>query len=149
MTFEELIKVREENNLTKAAFAAAIGITPMLQGRYESGKLAIPEKVEEKVTELFLQKKEKKTRKAAKAEKAPAAEAKKPVEKKPAEKKTASRKVKTAAPVVYIQSMMGGSVTPEEVLSRIPKDAEAVYIKPEENMAYWVKGDDGGAVELW
>lgn len=146
MTSEELIKLREENDLTKAAFAAVIGITPMLQGRYESGKLAIPEKVEEKIKELFQEKKAKKTRKAAKPEKAPATEEKKPVEKKPSARKA---KAKLAAPAVYIQSQMGGSITPEEVLSRIPKEAEAVYIKPEENMAYWVKGDDGGAVELW
>ena len=31
----------------------------------------------------------------------------------------------------------------------IPDGCDQVYIKPEENKAYWVKGDESGAVELW
>ena len=41
---------------------------------------------------------------------------------------------------VLIQSQLGGTITPEEVLKRIPEGCDRVYIKPEENKAYWVKG---------
>ena len=51
--------------------------------------------------------------------------------------------------IIIIQSVLGGTITPEEILSRIPSDADAVYIKPEENKAYWVKGSKSGSVELW
>ena len=50
---------------------------------------------------------------------------------------------------ILIQSQLGGTITPEEVLKRIPEGCEQVYIKPGENKAYWVKGDESGAVELW
>ena len=37
---------------------------------------------------------------------------------------------------------MDGTITPEEILSRIPKGADTVYVKPEDNKAYWVKGEE-------
>ena len=52
-------------------------------------------------------------------------------------------------PSIIIQSVLGGTITPEEILSRIPSDADAVYIKPEENKAYWVKGSESGSIVLW
>ena len=63
---------------------------------------------------------------------------------KPAKKKSSKKKV-----TILIESLLGGTITPEEVLSRIPKDAEKVYIKPEENKAYWVKDEETGEVDLW
>ena len=39
--------------------------------------------------------------------------------------------------------------TPEEILSRVPADVDTIYIKPEENKAYWVRGDESGSVGLW
>lgn len=50
MTNTELIKIREERKLSKKEFAALIGVTPMLLGRYEKGTCAIPESVAEKLT---------------------------------------------------------------------------------------------------
>ena len=50
---------------------------------------------------------------------------------------------------IMIQSQLGGMITPEEVLQKIPEDCDAVYIKPEENKAYWVKGLESGCVNLW
>ena len=52
MTNEELKTIREEKKHSKGDFAKLIGITPMLLGRYESGKVQIPESVEQKVKEL-------------------------------------------------------------------------------------------------
>ena len=56
---------------------------------------------------------------------------------------------KKGALTVTIQSAMGGSISVEEIVSRIPDGADEVYIKVEENKAYWVKGEDSGFVLLW
>lgn len=83
---------------------------------------------------------------------------KKPVkENKPAEKadtaNTAKKadKSKTAAksPALYIQSLLGNTITAEDIFSRIPSDADSVYVKPGENKAYWVRGEETGSVDLW
>ena len=50
---------------------------------------------------------------------------------------------------IIIQSVLGGAITPEEVLKRIPADADTGYIKTEENKAYWVRGAESGSVDLW
>ena len=59
-------------------------------------------------------------------------------------KKTAVKK-----PVeIIIQSPMGGNITPEEILGRIGK-ADKIYIRVDENKAYWVRGTETGSVDLW
>ena len=65
------------------------------------------------------------------------------------EAKPAKRGKKTeATPKVVIQSPMGGSITPEEVLAKTGP-VDSVYIRVDENKAYWVKGEETGAVDLW
>ncbi len=76
------------------------------------------------------------------AEKAPAAKkptAKKPAAKKPAVKKTAE---------IIIQSPLGGEITGAEILDRVGK-ADKVYVRVDENKAYWVNGEETGSVDLW
>ena len=183
MTNTELTKIREEKKLSKQEFAALLGVTAMLVGRYEKGSCAIPEEVAKKALALGAEKT------AVKAAAAPAKDAaaktaakavekkvKKTVEKKvdkavkdtakkaagkaakgaagvaavKAVKKTAAKSAKASAdPVLVIESVMGGQITPDEVLKKVPKGAEQIYIKPEENRAYWVKGKKSGSVELW
>ena len=70
MTNKELTKIREEKNMTKGQFAALIGISPMMQGRYEGGKVAIPEEIAEKVMKLGEEKKDKKVGQKATRKKA-------------------------------------------------------------------------------
>lgn len=41
MTNEELTKIREEKKLSKSEFAKLLGITPMLEGRFESGDIEL------------------------------------------------------------------------------------------------------------
>ena len=38
--------------------------------------------------------------------------------------------------------------SPDELLARIGK-AEKVYVRVDENKAYWVNGEDTGSVDLW
>ena len=43
---------------------------------------------------------------------------------------------------------MGGTITPEEIIARIGA-AERIYIRVDENKAYWVKGEETGSIDLW
>ena len=88
---------------------------------------------------------EKPAKKAAKAAPAPKAEeAKNPAKKSPAKK--GAKAAKTG--VVIIQSPMGGEITPEEILSRLG-DVDKVYVRIDQNAAYWTKGEESGAINLW
>ena len=49
---------------------------------------------------------------------------------------------------VIIQSPMGGEITPEEVLAKVGP-VDKVYVRVDENAAYWVRGNESGAVNLW
>ena len=88
------------------------------------------------------------TRRGKKA--APAVEEAKPVEeKKPRGKKKAEAATKKDGGVtVVIQSPMGGSITPEEIIKKTGP-VDAVYVRVDENKAYWVKGEETGSIDLW
>lgn len=77
------------------------------------------------------------------------------VKKTTAVKKSAAKKpaVKKAAPkakeVEYIiQSPMGGEITPAEILKKVG-NADKIYIRVDQNKAYWIRGKESGSVELW
>ena len=72
------------------------------------------------------------------------AEEKKTVKKAPAAKKAAAKK----AVEVIIQSPMGGNITPEEILAKVGT-ADKIYVRVDENKAYWVRGRETGSVDLW
>ena len=74
---------------------------------------------------------------------------KKPVAEKVAEKKPAARKpaAKKAAEVI-IQSPLGGEITSAEILDRVGK-VDKVYVRVDQNKAYWVNGEETGSVDLW
>ena len=63
-------------------------------------------------------------------------------------KKAAPAKKAVKQPEVIIQSPLGGMITPEEILKKVGK-VDQVYVRVDENKAYWVKGDENGAVDLW
>lgn len=68
----------------------------------------------------------------------------------PAEEKTeekVEKKAKKTASII-IQSAMGGEITPEEILSRVG-DVDKVYVRPDQNAIYWVKGEETGAINIW
>lgn len=97
--------------------------------------MAVKKAAEEKAAE------QKPVEKKAAAEKAPA---KKTAEKKPVAKKAAAKK--TAE--VIIQSPLGGEITGAEILARVG-NVDKVYVRVDENKAYWVRGDETGSVDLW
>ena len=80
------------------------------------------------------------------AAKKPAAE--KPAAKKPAEKKAAVKKPAAKVAEVIIQSPLGGEITPEAILKKVGQ-VDTVYVRVDQNKAYWVKGEEYGSVDLW
>ena len=172
MNNTELKQIRESLGMSKTEFANKLGITPMMEGRYESGGITIPERVASIAEGLA---KPKKTRKKKEAEvitpsttemaATPSPKVEKAVEvatppaaKEPAKPKR-TRKKAAAEPSeelsvdgevrMVIQSRLGGEISITEILSKIPDGVEKVYIKPEENRVYWVSADSAGCVELW
>ena len=80
---------------------------------------------------------------------APVAEAKKPAAKKPAAKKPAAKKPAAKKAVeVIVQSPLGGEISFAEILAKIG-EADKVYVRVDQNKAYWVRGEETGDVDLW
>ena len=49
---------------------------------------------------------------------------------------------------VFIQSPLGVVITPDEILAKVGK-VDKVYVRVDQNRAYWVKGKENGSVSLW
>lgn len=169
MTIKEL---RAEKKLSQAKLAASLGVSSSLIAAIEQGSKKVSANLAAKVKEVYgvalgesdkmasdaaaakaaeepvpEEKSEKKvkTTKKTPAKKAPV---KKATAKKAAAPKTAVKKVSVPAPV-FIQSPLGGEITPAEVLSKVPAGADKIYIRVDQNKAYWVKGEETGSVDLW
>lgn len=169
MTIKEL---RAEKKLSQAKLAASLGVSSSLIAAIEQGSKKVSANLAAKVKEVYgvalgesdkmasdaaaakaaeepvpEEKAEKKvnTTKKTPAKKAPV---KKATAKKAAAPKTAVKKVSVPAPV-FIQSPLGGEITPAEVLSKVPAGADKIYIRVDQNKAYWVKGEETGSVDLW
>ncbi len=70
-------------------------------------------------------------------------------------KKTTARK-KAIAPSVAIQSIMGGEIHIDEIVAKVNDKIGAkvyeefrIYVKPEENKAFYVADGEEDYVELW
>lgn len=107
---------------------------------------AAEKKVEDKVVAEKVEAKKtatKTTRKAKTAVKKAATKVEKAVEKPAA-------KAKAAKLTIEIQSPLGGSITPEEIAAKLPKDTTNVYVRIDENKLYWVKKNgETGSIEIW
>ena len=74
------------------------------------------------------------------------------VEEKAAEPAATSVEEKAAPVELIIESTMGGQISADEIIKRVKEkrsDAAKIYVKPEENKAYFTYGDSVGHVELW
>ena len=63
--------------------------------------------------------------------------------------KEAKKAVRRASLNIIIQRPMGGAISTDEIARKIPKDADSVYVRVDENMLYWVRGKETGAVNIW
>ena len=109
-------------------------------------------------TEKKAEKKERAVRSRAKADKpgmkaaaeavtAPVAAVEKKAKK---ARKTVERKASKTkkTPKVVIQSPLGGEITEAEILARMG-DVDTVYVRVDQNKAFWVKGEETGDINLW
>ena len=76
------------------------------------------------------------------------AEAEAPVAKKPAARKPAAKKPAKKAVEVIVQSPLGGEISFAEILAKVG-EADKVYVRVDQNKAYWVRGEETGDVDLW
>ena len=53
------------------------------------------------------------------------------------------------APEIVVESSLGGLITAEEILKKIPRDVEKVYVNPEANKAYYIRDNRVESVPLW
>ena len=61
--------------------------------------------------------------------------------------KTTKKKI-TQKVEIFLQSPMGGEITPEMILAKVGQ-VDKVYVRLDQNKIYWVKGDETGAVDIW
>ena len=59
------------------------------------------------------------------------------------------KKTKASKLEIYVQSPMGGNITPEEILAKMPEGVEACFVRIDQNLIWWVRGEETGAVEIW
>ena len=123
MTIKEL---RVSRNLTQAKFAEMIGVDRSDLGKMENGKKNISDRIHEKIWEVF------------------------GVEVGVEEGKKLVKKVSVPKLEIYIQSPLGGNITPEEVAARMPEGTEACFVRVDQNKIWWVRGNgETGYVWIW
>ena len=123
MTIKEL---RVSRNLTQAKFAEMIGVDRSDLGKMENGKKNISDRIHDKIWEVF------------------------GVEVGADEGKKLVKKVSTSKLEIYIQSPLGGNITPEEVAAKMPEGTEACFVRVDQNKIWWVRGDgETGYVWIW
>ena len=126
MTIKEL---RAAHGMTQSQFAERIGIDRSDLGKYENGKKRITAGLALKVKDAF----------GVDLDVAGGAPEKKP-----------AKKTDTPKTELYIQSPLGGNITPEEVIAKVPEGTDACYVRVDQNLIWWVRWDGkNGAVEIW
>ncbi len=123
MTIKEL---RLSMEMSQSQFAAKIGVDRSDLGKMENGKKKISDRVIEKIWEVF------------------AVEVSEGVE------KQLVKKVSAKDVEMYIQSPLGGNITPDEVAAKLPEGTEACFIRVDQNKIWWVRGNgETGFVWIW
>ncbi|MBQ6514461.1 MAG: helix-turn-helix transcriptional regulator [Clostridia bacterium] len=123
MTIKEL---RVSRNLTQAKFAEMIGVDRSDLGKMENGKKNISDRIHDRIWEVF------------------------GVEVGVEEGKKLVKKVSVPKLEIYIQSPLGGNITPEEVAARMPEGTEACFVRVDQNKIWWVRGNgETGYVWIW
>ena len=122
MTIREL---RISKKLTQDQFAKLLGVSRGTVGQLESGRMKVSERIADKVWEVF--------------------GVEIGVDEKKVVKKNASKQLE-----IYIQSPLGGNITPEEIEAKMPEGTEACFVRVDQNKIWWVRGDgETGYVWIW
>ena len=65
------------------------------------------------------------------------------------EKKAAAGKARAKKTEFVIQSPMGGEITTDEIMKKVPKDVEYIYVRVDQNKIWWTRGEESGSVDIW
>ncbi len=123
MTIKEL---RLSMEMSQSQFAAKIGVDRSDLGKMENGKKKISDRVIEKIWEVFA------------------------VEVSDGVEKQLVKKVSANDVEMYIQSPLGGNITPDEIAAKLPEGTEACFIRVDQNKIWWVRGNgETGFVWIW
>ncbi len=123
MTIKEL---RVSKGMTQEKMAEILGVDRSDLGKIENGKKRISGKIVDKIWYNF-------------GVDVHDTEEIKPVKKDP-----------TVKPKMIIQSPYGGNISSEEIEARLPEGTEACYIRVDQNLIWWVRGDgETGSVQIW
>ena len=140
-------ELRTKEGLSQSALAKKLGIATSAIGHMENGRMKVSAKIADLVREAFgveLEVPEKKARQG-KTEKTTKKQAAKRGTR--GQSKKPARKKKAAVSIVY-QSAQGNEITEAEILAKVG-EADHIYVRMDENKAYWVRGEESGSVELW
>lgn len=118
-------ELRKAYNLTQAALAEKLGVTAKTISKLENGQMTLSDQIADRIWDVF-------------GVEIAGGEEKKPV-----------KKAKAPKLEIYIQSPLGGNITPEEVAARMPEGTEACFVRVDQNLIWWVRGEETGAVEIW
>lgn len=136
MTIKEL---RTARMMTQSQFADRIGIDRSDLGKYENGKKKVSAALILKIKDAFDVEIDVSDGIPKKEEKQPKAPEKKLV-----------KKIQAPDLTIYIQSPLGGNITPEEIRALVPKDAESCFVRVDQNKIWWLKPDGTtGFVWIW
>ena len=164
MTIGERMKqLRTENNLSQSAMARKIGISANSVSLYETDARVPAEKNIQKICEAFHVDKEWLLNGSSPEDKVKTKSGGQELKgiKKPRVHSSVMQPIVEDKPVrvleegnveILIQSILGGTISTEEILARVyasAPDAEKIYVKPEENKAYYVGPTSKGYVLLW
>ena len=119
-----LRELRATRGLSQARFAKLIGVAASTVGHMENGRMKVSAKIADRIWEVF------------------GVEVSDAEETKPAKKKDPKL-------VIYVQSPLGGNITPEEIEAKMPEGVEAVFVRVDQNKLWWIRGEETGSVEIW
>ena len=122
MTIREL---RNLKGMSQSQFAALIGITSSTVGHMENGRMRVSDRIADKIWEVF------------------------GVDVHEAENVKPAPKARARKMEIYVQSPLGGNITPEEIEAKIPEDADCVFVRVDQNKLWWLRGEESGSVDIW
>ena len=122
MTMKDL---RNSLKLSQRAFAEQLGVTTAAVSRIENGQMMISDQIADKIWKLYG------------VDVRDVSTVKKPKKEKPEKLE------------IFIQSPLGGNITPEEIAAKMPEGVETCYVRVDQNLIWWVRGFETGAVEIW
>lgn len=50
---------------------------------------------------------------------------------------------------IIIQSPMGGEISTEQVVRKLPAGADCVFVRVDQNKLWWIRGEETGYVDIW